>query len=55
MVENREVLAKAQQEIDDVVGHERTPELDDIERLPYIRAIINEVRKSWQLQVDNTY
>lgn len=43
MLEYPEVLAKAQQEIDEVIGHNRTPELEDWEKLPYIRAIVNEV------------
>ncbi|CAL1707469.1 unnamed protein product [Somion occarium] len=30
-------------EIDDVVGPSRTPELDDLDGLPYVRAIIKEV------------
>lgn len=35
--------AKAQQEIDAVVGSERAPVPSDLERLPYVRAIIKEV------------
>ncbi|KAK7032180.1 hypothetical protein VNI00_013354 [Paramarasmius palmivorus] len=37
------VQRKAQEEIDRVVGHERIPTLQDIENLPYIRALIKEV------------
>jgi cytochrome P450 len=33
----------AQEEIDRVVGDERPPILDDIERLPYVQAVIKEV------------
>ena len=43
MLANPEVKLKAQDEIDRVIGHSRSPELEDIEDLPYIRAIINEV------------
>ena len=43
MLQNRDVLAIAQREIDDVVGYDHVPELDDIERLPYVRATIKEV------------
>jgi cytochrome P450 len=38
-----EVQRLAQEEIDRVVGDERSPLLDDIERLPYIQAVIKEV------------
>lgn len=37
------VQLRAQQEIDDVIGPDRTPDFPDIENLPYIRALINEV------------
>ena len=43
MLANPEVKLKAQDEIDRVIGHNRSPELEDIEDLPYIRAVINEV------------
>lgn len=43
MLENPEILAKAQREIDDVIGSDRVPDLKDLEKLPYVRAIINEV------------
>ncbi|KAF9024651.1 cytochrome P450 [Hymenopellis radicata] len=38
-----EVQRKAQEEIDTIVGHERTPTLADYDRLPYIRALVQEV------------
>lgn len=38
-----EVQEKAREEIDRVVGRERTPTLEDIESLPYCRSIILEV------------
>jgi len=41
--EHPEVLVKAQHEIDTVVGQHRLIEQDDIERLPYCRAVIKEV------------
>lgn len=40
------VQARAQEELDSVIGDERSPQLDDIERLPYIQAVIKEVRGS---------
>ncbi|KEF54941.1 uncharacterized protein A1O9_09384 [Exophiala aquamarina CBS 119918] len=39
----REVIEKAQEELDRVVGAERTPNFDDEPNLPYIRAMIKEV------------
>lgn len=38
-----EVLCKAQEEIDAIVGHERVPTLADYDSLPYIRALVQEV------------
>lgn len=38
-----EVQRKAQTELDEVVGSNRLPTLNDIEELPYIRAIQAEV------------
>ena len=37
------VQARAQEELDSVIGGERSPQLDDIGRLPYIQAVIKEV------------
>jgi cytochrome P450 len=39
------VVRKAQEELDSVVGSERLPSFDDIERLPYIQAIVKEVHR----------
>ncbi len=38
-----EVQAKAQAELDQVVGRERLPELSDRANLPYLRSIMAEV------------
>ncbi|PSR77912.1 hypothetical protein PHLCEN_2v7654 [Hermanssonia centrifuga] len=38
-----DVLARAQKEIDEVVGRERMPNFDDEGSLPYINALIKEV------------
>jgi cytochrome P450 len=40
-----EVQKRAQKELDDVVGPERVPSFDDIDRLPYIQAIVLEVTR----------
>ena len=50
-MENPDVLAKAQKEIDKVIGFDRPPELGDLEDLPYIQAVINEVFS--QLKADS--
>ena len=38
-----EVVKKAQEEIDRVVGRDRLPHFDDFQDLPYLQAIVNEV------------
>ena len=38
-----DVLRKAQEEIDAVVGRDRMPTFADTPRLPYIRAMVKEV------------
>ncbi len=38
-----EVFVKAQDEMDDVVGRVRLPDLNDREALPYLDAVIKEV------------
>lgn len=42
MVQNPDVLAKAQKEIDQVIGNDRLPTLRDRENLPYVECIFNE-------------
>jgi cytochrome P450 len=42
-----EIQRKAHEQIDSVVGHERLPEFADMERLPFIRAIVMETLR-WQ-------
>lgn len=37
-----EVMTKAQQEIDTVIGNQRLPTLDDRASLPYIEAMLSE-------------
>ncbi|KAH9894363.1 cytochrome P450 [Cubamyces lactineus] len=38
-----EVQRKAQAEIDEIIGHDRLPTLDDRDRLPYLNALVLEV------------
>jgi len=40
ILSNPEVLDRAHEELDRVVGSDRTPSFDDEPNLPYIRAII---------------
>ena len=42
MVLHPEVQAKAQAELDRVIGTDRLPELSDNEGMPYIEAVIRE-------------
>ena len=35
-------IPKAQKELDEIVGHERLPDFDDLERLPYLQAVVEE-------------
>jgi len=42
MTQNPDVLAKAQQEIDTVIGNSRMPDFSDRPSLPYIEAMVNE-------------
>jgi cytochrome P450 len=40
LLSNPEVLVKAHEELDRVIGPDRTPTFDDEQNLPYIRAMI---------------
>lgn len=40
-----DVQAKAQKELDDVVGRDRLPSFDDQESLPYVDALIKELSR----------
>jgi hypothetical protein len=43
MMANPEAQRRAQQEIDTVVGHNRLPNFDDEDSLPYVSALVKEV------------
>jgi cytochrome P450 len=43
MAMNPQVLKKAQEELDRVVGTDRLPAMSDLDQLPYINAVIKEV------------
>ncbi|OJT11090.1 O-methylsterigmatocystin oxidoreductase [Trametes pubescens] len=43
MTRNADVFKKAQEEIDRVVGHERLPDFNDRESLPYVSALVEEL------------
>ena len=49
MIANPSDLQKAQQELDRVCGVLKSPSSQDLNNLPYIRAIMTEVRKSRSL------
>jgi cytochrome P450 len=42
MITHRNVQRKAQEELDQVVGRERLPDLEDRKLLPYISALLKE-------------
>jgi len=47
MVLYPDVLRKAQEEVDRVVGRNRLPSFEDRERMPYLRAMVREVLRWW--------
>ncbi|CAE6444787.1 unnamed protein product [Rhizoctonia solani] len=47
MVLNQSIFAKAQAEVDVVVGHDRLPEMSDREALVYVECVMKEVLR-WQ-------
>ncbi|CAI9771362.1 unnamed protein product [Fraxinus pennsylvanica] len=47
LLNNPEVLKKAQKEIDDQIGHERLIDESDIANLPYLHCIINETMRMY--------
>ena len=47
MLHNPEVQRCAQKHIDDIVGRQRMPTMDDQRNLPYIQALVKELLR-WQ-------
>jgi len=43
MAQNPDVQRKAQEEIDTNIGPDRLPTLSDLDKLPYVEAVIKEV------------
>ena len=43
LIRNPEQMKRAQTELDEVVGRDRRVEESDIDRLPYLRAVVKEV------------
>lgn len=43
MTLHSDLQRKAQKEIDEVVGHDRLPTLEDREKLPYVNALVKEI------------
>ena len=51
MVLHPEIVHKAQEELDSVVGSDRLPQLSDREKLPYIEGIVQETLRCVHLPV----
>ncbi len=49
LVAHPDVQAKARAEIDSVVGLDRLPDIEDMDNLPYVSAVIKEVSSSLRL------
>lgn len=49
MVLNPHAQARAQQELDTVLGQVKLPSISDRERLPYIRNLIDEVLRMYPI------
>ena len=45
MLHYPDVMKKAQNEVDSVIGPSRMPEFSDMESLPYVSALIKEVAR----------
>ena len=45
LVHNLDVQKIAQKELDEVVGRSRLPSLDDLEKMPYIEALLSEIQR----------
>lgn len=43
MIGNPQVVTKAREEIDRVIGRDRLPSIDDRPNLPYVRSVVAEV------------
>jgi len=54
MVNNPEVLKKAQEEIDRVIGNDRLIDYDDKASLPYLAAVVREILRWVQLSLATT-
>ncbi|THH33485.1 hypothetical protein EUX98_g701 [Antrodiella citrinella] len=44
-----DVQARAQKEIDEVVGSDRLPNVEDEQRLPYVYALVREILRYWTI------
>ena len=50
MATNTDAQRKAQAELDTVVGHNRLPEMEDRDQLPYVNAVVKEAMR-WHTAV----
>lgn len=47
MMLNPEAQRRAQEKLDQVIGHDRLPDFNDLGEIPYVRAIVMEAFR-WQ-------
>lgn len=50
-----EAQARAQKEIDNVIGSDRLPTAEDEQRLPYVSALIREILRYWTIAPLGTF
>jgi cytochrome P450 len=55
MIKYPKELRKAQEEVDAVCGSSKSPTSNDIGRLPFIKALMDEVRRLYMLMLSNVF
>ena len=47
LLSNPEVIVKCHEELDRVIGDDRTPTVDDVQNLPWVRSLVKVVERLW--------
>jgi len=45
MLSNPEVMEKCHEELDRVIGGDRTPTIDDVQKLPWVRSLVKVIER----------